>query len=617
MLQRGAVLLPFAVCLALYWYGLKVWFVNDDFAWLGLRLTIHSTDDFWRALFSPLAQGTIRPLSERGFFLLFENLFGFDALPYRIWVFLTQFANLALVIALVSRLTRSLAAGVLAASFWTVNSALATPMSWTSSYNQILCAFFMLLSFWLWLRHIETGRMRYYWAQFATFLLGFGALEINIVYPAIAAAYAALGARNHLWKTGPLMAVSAVYLVVHNLVSPKTQAGVYGMYLDASMLTTLGTYWTWAAGAIRLREIGWGPVWLLGIATAALLLGLACFVWQQARARGWLAVFFVLWFLIVIAPFLPLREHVSDYYLTVPLIGLAMLGGWAVAEAWRRGGWRRGIAVVLATLYVVLSVPLAHKTVRWQYERSRAMRNLFGGVARAQELHPGKIILLKGVSSELFWAGFVDDAFRLLGDTRVYLLPGSEAVVEAHPELGDISESVLPESLTVRALEKHSAVVYEASGERLRNVTAVFKHRARQLWKAGLSPRVDAGQELCAEQFGAGWYPVEQGYRWMSRRAVVRLGGAAAVGQRLFLSGFAPEELLRAGPVRVAVSANGVALTTFALGPGDNRFERWAELPAWASRQTILELTLDVDRAYIPPADGRELTLAFGTLGIR
>ena len=32
-----------------------------------------------------------------------------------------------------------------------------------------------------------------------------------------------------------------------------------------------------------------------------------------------------------------LRHHVSDYYLTVPMIGLAMLGGWGVAVAWRAG----------------------------------------------------------------------------------------------------------------------------------------------------------------------------------------------------------------------------------------------------------------------------------------
>ena len=64
-------------------------------------------------MFAPLAQGTIRPWSERGFFLLFYSLFGLEALPFRIWVFLTQFANLILVASLTIRITKSRLAGFL------------------------------------------------------------------------------------------------------------------------------------------------------------------------------------------------------------------------------------------------------------------------------------------------------------------------------------------------------------------------------------------------------------------------------------------------------------------------------------------------------------------------
>ena len=40
-----------------------------------------------------MAQGTVRPLSERLFFLGFWHLFGMEALPYRIFVFATQFCE--------------------------------------------------------------------------------------------------------------------------------------------------------------------------------------------------------------------------------------------------------------------------------------------------------------------------------------------------------------------------------------------------------------------------------------------------------------------------------------------------------------------------------------------
>src|SRR5258705_10773297 len=124
--------IPSLLCLALYWPGLKSWFFGDDFAWLNLSQTIDIPHDFWKAMFAPMAQGTIRPLSERGFFLLFYSLFGLEALPFRIWVFLTQFANLALLSSVTWRITRSRAAGFLATILWMVNNSLSSSMSWTS-----------------------------------------------------------------------------------------------------------------------------------------------------------------------------------------------------------------------------------------------------------------------------------------------------------------------------------------------------------------------------------------------------------------------------------------------------------------------------------------------------
>ena len=84
--------IPPLFLLAFYWYGLKCWFRQDDFAWLWLTTQVHNWADFWRAMFTPLAQGTIRPLSERSYFMGLYTLFGLDALPFRICVFATQFA---------------------------------------------------------------------------------------------------------------------------------------------------------------------------------------------------------------------------------------------------------------------------------------------------------------------------------------------------------------------------------------------------------------------------------------------------------------------------------------------------------------------------------------------
>jgi len=188
---------PSLLCLVLYWPGLLAWFTQDDFVWLNLPNQAHGWDGLLRTLFQPTQQGTWRPLSERAFFLAFGAMFGSDALPYRIWVFLTMFANLALAASVTARLTRSRAAGFWAAILWLVNSKLATVMSWTCEYILVACGFFLLLALHLFLRYIDTGERRYYILTWAAFLTGFLAMETNIVFPALIGSYALLCARQY------------------------------------------------------------------------------------------------------------------------------------------------------------------------------------------------------------------------------------------------------------------------------------------------------------------------------------------------------------------------------------------------------------------------------------
>src|SRR2546422_5789280 len=70
-------ILPPFLCLLVFYRGLFCWFQQDDFSWL--RLEMHSFRDFWRLLVEPQAQGTIRPLSERFFFIAFRRLFDLNA----------------------------------------------------------------------------------------------------------------------------------------------------------------------------------------------------------------------------------------------------------------------------------------------------------------------------------------------------------------------------------------------------------------------------------------------------------------------------------------------------------------------------------------------------------
>src|SRR6185369_6396904 len=135
------------------------------------------------------------------FFLVFRALFDFEALPYHAWIFATQIATGMVLMSIVRRLTGSRTAGFLAPILWSGNAVLLMTMAWACLYKDILCSFSMLLAFYFLLRFIETGAPRYNVYQWTAFILGFGAMETNVVYPAIAIGYTLLCAPRFVRKT--------------------------------------------------------------------------------------------------------------------------------------------------------------------------------------------------------------------------------------------------------------------------------------------------------------------------------------------------------------------------------------------------------------------------------
>src|SRR5438552_2329573 len=90
LLSAGFWLVPLAVAIRFHWLGLKTWFFADDFAWLLHAAGLSSVHDLIPAIFAPMAQGTIRPWSDRIYFIVFYRIFGLEPLPFHIWVYLTQ-----------------------------------------------------------------------------------------------------------------------------------------------------------------------------------------------------------------------------------------------------------------------------------------------------------------------------------------------------------------------------------------------------------------------------------------------------------------------------------------------------------------------------------------------
>jgi hypothetical protein len=200
-----------------------------------------------------------------------------------------------------------------------------------------------------------------------------------------------------------------------------------------------------------------------------------------------------------------------------------------------------------------------------------------------------------------------------LGIEHVYLTPGSERNIEAHPEMGDVGEFVLPAEEVAKGLDDDALAVYDVRGPRLRNITSAYASQPHEL---GLPRRVDAGNPLTAPLLGPEWYGADGNHRWMPKRASVRMAGPVAAGQKLYLRGFYPADQLRNGPVRVSVSVDGSALGDATIAAGGN-FELAFPLAGVVVGQQSIEVVVEVSRTFRAGTDVRDLGLAFGEFEVR
>ena len=625
LLQVAYWIVPTLFFLWVYRYGLKSWFMADDFAWLVLTQRVFNFQDFLRMMFEPMAQGTIRPWSERGFFLLFRTLFDLDGVPYRVCVFATMALNLVLISAVTYRILRSRLAAFLAPLLWTVNETLITVMTWNSAYNEAQCAAFLLGALLLFIRYAETGRRwLYFWSIFV-FALGFGSLEINIVFPAVALAYAVCAGTAEKRKslalaTVPMWVLSLVYYGIHRAFAPFLANGPYALHVDSRMFRTLLKYLKWSLIPATWDDmnykhwLGSGIVWLL----AAFLIG---YLVYSARNRDWKPFFFAGWFLATIGPMVPLPDHISDYYLTIPTIGIAMLFAGAIACGWDAvpvrtfTPWKLA-AVVCAAAYVGAMLPTTRFATRWWYERTRTVKGIVLGVRAARQAHPGKAILLDGVTSETYNDAIGHSPFILLGANDVYLVPQLRDKIHPANDVADLDDTILAPGPTLKALLNEQALVYSVAGDHLRNITRTYGVAARLSLQPGEPRRIDAGNPLFAYLLGPEWLPIDNGFRWMPKRATLRLAGPGTAKDQLFLEGICPLEKLGGGSVHLEVSVDGIPLKGTNISDPESSFHRLFKLPPELIGRPVVEVAIQTDRLVRTSSQG-ELGLAFGKIAIR
>jgi hypothetical protein len=615
----------------LYRGGFSTWFLADDFAWLSLVHRVQIRHDLLYELFAPMAQGTIRPWSERGFFILLQTLFGLNSLPFRVVVFATAALDVVLIAWVARRVTRrvtrgatsrvtdgSRIAGLLAAILWSANTALVRAMTWSSAYNEVMCPLFLLSALVLFIRYIETGRRAFWWWQVVVFSLGFGALEINIVYPAIAAAWVIFVAyptpRGPLLRSvAPLAAISVAYFALHRLVAPLPASGAYALRFDGSALKTAALYWKWSLVPEPMERFGHshfaaGLVFLIG---SAAIIG---FVGAELLRRRFTVLFCLAWFAVTLAPVLPLPDHRTDYYLTIPVIGIAMLGGVAAGRFWDGTSLERALLAIPVAIYLWAMIPVTQAVTQWWRVKSLSVRALVLGVEAARATHPGKAIVLDGVTTDLYNLSFAHSPFAGTGIDDVYLTPESALTIRPDPGMASLEQLVPEPEALWHGITHNDVVVYSVQSDRLRNITEGYTRRLAGRISDRLPSRVDVGDFLYSWLLGPTWLAPESGIRWMPGFATVRIGVPAG-GTRLELEGRCPELQLLVAPRHLIVLVDGQVAADTRIYVPESRFRRLFPMPAFLAGKKTVELEIRVDP--VDRKDGQDYGLVFGEIAIR
>jgi hypothetical protein len=203
-----------------------------------------------------------------------------------------------------------------------------------------------------------------------------------------------------------------------------------------------------------------GQGWI-ALAIALPLAGLALYDAVKGRMS---ALFGCIWFVLGLAPFLPLAHHLSDYYLFFPSAGLALAAATIVVNQGRRHWVIGAVAAGALLAWIGFTIPAAQKQAASNYAQSIRARDLITDLAAARAQHPSKTLLLAGIDEDFFHASIGHHLLHVAGLFNAYLAPGGFA-----PE-----SFALPARETRRGLQRGSVIVYDASASPLQDITREY-----------------------------------------------------------------------------------------------------------------------------------------------
>jgi hypothetical protein len=361
----GLAILCAALALWSYRWALGSYFSPDDLIYLErARGLVPEPDRLWRVVSGPL------------WFSLLVPVFQSNALAYLGINWLLNAINVALLYAFVRRAGGTMLAATIAACLFASSRLFLSVVGQAVGNDGLLALLLVLLAAHSLIRHQAAHR----WIAPVAFALALLSKEYVIALPPAFLLLPAVGrgVRERLIRVGPLILASVlwgIYLIASESSTRVFGGTAYQTSYGMQILRNLGTYVGWVVDFVKpapdfTRPAG-DVALIAGVAGLAIVAVLA---WLVRRGAP-LVPFGVAWFVLGIAPVLPLVNQHHQHYLYAPFAGIAISVAAALVAVWelvkRRGApgradllWKAIVVLVIA--HVAVSDHLMSKRVRDQ-----------------------------------------------------------------------------------------------------------------------------------------------------------------------------------------------------------------------------------------------------------
>lgn len=358
ILLKNFYLIIFGICLfaSIFFYqsSLDYYFFQDDFFEINISKASNLREYLEFFLFRPDIIA-YRPISLQNYFFFSSSVFGLNPLGFRLVTYVLFLAGAFLISKVIAKITKTKAAGLLAASMWVSASIHFLALTWIAAAYMIIGTFFFFLTSYLLLKFLQTKKNILYIATIISFLVTIGSFEFSITWPAIFALYYFYLLKKSAAETiklfWPFAAVSLVYLILRLILIKVPNITEYTVTVNVDSAKALFWYILWSFNIPEefkkqvidnllvfnskfsqefyelILKTFFGALAILTLAASALVMSAK----RKLNINFRLLIFLIIWFAVAISPVLVIPNHTFIMYLALASVGLYALVAYQVA----------------------------------------------------------------------------------------------------------------------------------------------------------------------------------------------------------------------------------------------------------------------------------------------